>query len=177
MFLCLSQPVRPFQRLHALRHTEVGKARGLNQQAGGLSEGDRTGPVVMSVRVQIGHREALTCWPGKGELPFWGGYCWAGYPCGAPLPRIPGGVGVSRCGMAERALPGMIPCGGMLAARALMSAFSIGRTSSCVKTGRLSIDPGTGSFHVLNISSILRRTGWSTTAYDSMNVLNRLRPK
>lgn len=46
---------------------------------------------------------------------------------------------------------------GMLAALTFIKAFSIGRTSSCEKTGRVSNEPGTGSFHVLSISSIFLR--------------------
>ena len=49
------------------------------------------------------------------------------------------------------------------------------RTMSAGNTGRGSIDPGTGPFHVLSISSILRRTPWSTTAYDSINSRYRWR--
>lgn len=47
---------------------------------------------------------------------------------------------------------------------ALIKAFSIGLVTSGTKTGRVSIDPGTGSFHVFNISSIFRRTLLSTSA-------------
>lgn len=50
----------------------------------------------------------------------------------------------------------------------------MGSTTSGGKTGLVSIDPGTGPFHVFSISSILRRTGWSTLAYDSMKVLYSL---
>lgn len=46
----------------------------------------------------------------------------------------------------------------------------MGSTTSGGKTGLVSKDPGTGPFHVFSISSILRRTGWSTLAYDSMKV-------
>jgi hypothetical protein len=53
---------------------------------------------------------------------------------------------------------------------ALMRAFSIGRVTSCGKTGLTSIDPGTGSFHVFNISSIFRLTLLSTKAYASIKV-------
>lgn len=55
-----------------------------------------------------------------------------------------------------------------------MRAVSIGSTTSRGKTGFVSIDPGTGPFHVFSISSILRRTGWSTRAYDSIKVLYSL---
>lgn len=58
-----------------------------------------------------------------------------------------------------------------------MSAFSIGRTRSVEKTGRVSMDPATGCFHVLSISSILLRVPLSTTVYASMKVLNKFRPK
>jgi len=48
--------------------------------------------------------------------------------------------------------------------RALIKAFSIGVTTSGGNTGLLSTDPGTGSFHVFNISSIFRRILVSTRA-------------
>jgi hypothetical protein len=45
-----------------------------------------------------------------------------------------------------------------------MSAFSIGRIVSGGKTGLVSREPGTGSFHVFSISSILRLVPLSTEA-------------
>lgn len=79
--------------------------------------------------------------------------------------------------MADRGRPGMCPCCCIVEARTFIRAFSIGRTSSAEKGGRVSMEPATGSFHVLSISSIFLRMTWSTTAYDSMYVLKRLRPK
>lgn len=48
--------------------------------------------------------------------------------------------------------------------RALIKAFSIGLTTSGGNTGRVSMEPGTGSFQVFSISSILRRVWLSTDA-------------
>ncbi len=58
-----------------------------------------------------------------------------------------------------------------------MRAFSIGRTVSNGKTGLGSIEPGTGSFHVLSRLSIARRVAPSTKVYASMNVPYRFRPR
>jgi hypothetical protein len=50
-----------------------------------------------------------------------------------------------------------------MAAFAFIRAFSIGRTRSGEKTGLVSIDPATGCFQVLSISSIRLRVPLSTT--------------
>lgn len=56
------------------------------------------------------------------------------------------------------------------AVRALIKAFSIFLVISTGKTGLLSNDPGTGSFHVFNISSNFLRVWLSTRVYAFMNV-------
>lgn len=53
----------------------------------------------------------------------------------------------------------------------------MGRIRSGGKTGRVSMDPATGCFHVLSISSILLRVPLSTTVYASMKVLKIFRPR
>lgn len=89
---------------------------------------------------------------------------------------MPGGVGVflasgrARCGGGGFRFCWMF----CIELWTLMRAVSMGSTTSGGKTGLVSIDPGTGPFHVFSISSILRRTGWSTLAYDSMKVLYSL---
>lgn len=100
----------------------------------------------------------------------------------ADVLRPPGGVDVSRWGgpaVVGLGLPGrcICACWGIIAAFALSSAFSIGRTRSREKTGRVSIDPTTGCFHVLSISSILLRVALSTTVYASIKVLKMFRPR
>lgn len=60
---------------------------------------------------------------------------------------------------------------------ALMSAFSIVRVTSAGKTGLGSIEPGTGSFQVFNMASMLFLVWLSTRVYESMNVEKRFLPR
>lgn len=59
----------------------------------------------------------------------------------------------------------------------MIRAFSILRVIPGGKTGRVSRDPGTGSFHVLSISSSLRRVTVSTSVYAFINVWYMFRPR
>lgn len=61
-------------------------------------------------------------------------------------------------------------CCWIAAVRALIKAFSIGLIVSRGNTGLVSMEPGTGSFQVLSISSSFLRTGSLTAVYASMNV-------
>lgn len=60
---------------------------------------------------------------------------------------------------------------------ALISAFSIVRVTSAGKTGRGSMDPGTGSFQVFNMASILFLVWLSTRVYESIKVEKRFLPR
>jgi hypothetical protein len=80
-------------------------------------------------------------------------------------------------------LPGMLRgvrflvCNCTAAVLALISAFSIVRVTSAGKTGLGSIEPGTGSFQVFNMASMLFLVWLSTRVYASMNVEKRPLPR